>query len=193
MKKAYDFDIVFDSQKIFRLIMEALSNPGRIVCIDECKDRLYGDHKELLAIGVTFLDNEVSFNTCGNQELSQEIISMTLSKEELISQADYIFISENKPEAAVLVVTGAKCGTLKDPHQSATIITGVKNLEGHPNAVISGPGVNGHKEVFLTQFMKQMIETRDNMFYEYPTGIDFIFIDSQGSLTAIPRKIKVEV
>lgn len=31
MNKAYEFDFVYDTQAAFRLLLEALSNPGRIV------------------------------------------------------------------------------------------------------------------------------------------------------------------
>lgn len=31
MQKAYEFDFVYDTQAAFRLLLEALSNPGRIV------------------------------------------------------------------------------------------------------------------------------------------------------------------
>ena len=34
MQKAYEFDFVYDTQAAFRLLLEALSNPGRIVELD---------------------------------------------------------------------------------------------------------------------------------------------------------------
>ena len=41
LSKKYSFDSVFDSQKVFRLILEAISNPSRVVNINESADKLF--------------------------------------------------------------------------------------------------------------------------------------------------------
>ena len=65
MKKLHSFDEVFDGQKVFRKVLEAMSNPGRRVFIAEQSEKMYSDGKVFLAIGMTLLDNEVTFATCG--------------------------------------------------------------------------------------------------------------------------------
>ena len=122
LSKKHSFDTVFDSQKVFRLLLEAMSNPTRVVNIKEYADKLFGDHPVFLAAAMTLLDNEVSFNTCGNHSLSDEIASLTLAKREQIENADFVFVCE--PNAIKSVIENAKCGTLSDPHKSATVIIG---------------------------------------------------------------------
>ena len=78
--KKHNFDIVFDSQKVFRLILEAMSNPARVVNIKIFADKLFGENPEFLVIAMTLLDNEISFNIGENYLLSQEIASLTLAK-----------------------------------------------------------------------------------------------------------------
>jgi len=186
LSKKHDFDIVFDSQKVFRLILEAMSNPARVVNIKEYADKLYGDYPALLAVAMTFLDNEVSFNTCENRQLSDDIISLTLARREKISSADFIFVCQASDIKDA--IENAKCGTLADPHKSATIII-QDDSELAGQLKFSGPGIKNCVEVQATKIVKDTIALRDVQHYEYPQGIDLIFISSGGELFAIPRLV----
>ena len=159
LTKKHSFDMVYDSQKVYRLILEAMSYPGRIVNIKVYADKLYGNSPELLAVAMTLLDNEVGFYA--EQALSDEIAMLTLSKKTDMESADFIFVFnyENLSEA----IEKAKCGTLADPHKSATVIIYDVNLK------------------------KQAVALRDAQNYEYPQGIDMIFISKTGDLFAVPR------
>jgi alpha-D-ribose 1-methylphosphonate 5-triphosphate synthase subunit PhnH len=188
LTKKHNFDIVFDSQKIFRLILEAMSNPSKVVNIKECADKLYGDYPALLAVAMTLLDNEVGFNICENRQLSDEIVSLTLSRREKIDSADFIFVcdSQNIKNA----IENSKCGTLADPHKSATVI--IQN-NGKPTCrlKLSGPGIKDTIEIQVTQIVKEAVVLRDTQYYEYPQGIDLIFVSEAGELFAVPRLARV--
>ena len=120
MNTLHNFDEVFDTQRVFRKLLEAMSNPGRIVSVSEEKDRLFGDFPSFLAVAMTLIDNEVSFSTAGNKELKQDIMLVTLSPEADTRTADYIFVTDTDILSEIL--EKAKFGTLSDPHCSATII-----------------------------------------------------------------------
>ena len=190
LSKKHSFDAVFDGQKVFRLILEAMSNPARAVNIKEYADKLFGGHPVFLAVAMTLLDNEVSFNTCGNHSLSDEIASLTLAKRAPLESADFIFVHD--PNTVKNVIENAKRGTLADPHQSATVI--IQN-DGEPvcRSAFSGPGIDKRIEVQTTQRVKKAIALRDEQDYEYPQGIDLIFISNDGGLIAIPRTSRMEV
>jgi len=156
LTKKYNFDAVYDSQKVYRLILEAMSHPGRVVPM--------GGYT-LLSVAMTLLDNEVSFNLCGDDALADEIASLTLAGREPLETADFIFVC--KPEYIKDAIEKAKCGTLADPHKSATVI-------------IQGSGLE-----------KEAIALRDAQNYEYPQGIDLLFITDGGKMLAFPRLVKV--
>jgi len=190
LTKKHNFDTVFDSQKLFRLVLEAMANPTKIVNIKEYADKLFGYHPLFLAVAMTLLDNEVSFNTCENCSLTDELASLTLAKKENIETADFIFIYDlNYMECAI---KNAKYGTLSDPHKSATVV--VRN-DDEPicRLTLYGPGIAGRTTVNATQTVKDAIALRDAQNYEYPKGIDLIFVSSTGELIAIPRLTRVEV
>jgi len=186
--KKHNFDIVFDSQKVFRLILEAMSNPAKIVNIKEYADKLYGDYPALLAVAMTLLDNEVSFNTCENRQLSDDIISLTLSRREKLDSADFIFVCN--PSNIKNVIENAKCGTLADPHKSATIII-QNDDESVEQLKLCGPGIKDFVEVQVSKPVKDVIILRDAQYYEYPQGIDLIFVSNNGELFAIPRLTRI--
>lgn len=226
IKRRHSFDEVFDSQKVFRLILTAVSNPGRIVNIRPFGEKLYGDEPELLALAMTLLDNEVSFHVCGSalsdggrvsggglsgvSGLAEDIISLTLSKQADLENADYIFITD--PAMLENAIKNAKCGTLQDPHKSATLIVEVdgndagRNFSGKGGGRtcgqsaaagtcalrLSGPGIKGTAEFAVPELAKTALDIRDSQCYEYPQGIDMIFVSEDGSLFAVPRLTRKE-
>ncbi|HWQ78658.1 MAG TPA: phosphonate C-P lyase system protein PhnH [Anaerovoracaceae bacterium] len=212
MKRIHSFDEVFDAQKVFRLILTAVANPARIVNIKPFADKLYGDEPGMLAIAMTLLDNEVSFHVCGSGGLSEDIISLTLSKQENPEQADYIFITE--PGILEAAIKTAKCGSLQDPHKSATLIIKAEGNRGGNHLPgqgacgetgdrddedkfcvlrLTGPGIGETAELSASEPVRTALDIRDGQFYEYPQGIDMIFVSEDGSLFAVPRLIRKEV
>jgi alpha-D-ribose 1-methylphosphonate 5-triphosphate synthase subunit PhnH len=193
MKRKHDFDTVYDSQEMFRMLLEGISNPGRIVNISKYMAKFTGHDYEHLTIAMTLLDNEVSFNTCKNSELADKITSFTLSKNSDADTADYIFLTEKSMETAKCIIETAKYGTLKDPHKSATVIFSVESFFGITNVFLKGPGINGLSGVHMDDYAQGIMNIRDNMYYEYPTGIDLLFVTGEGQMLFIPRSVMREV
>jgi alpha-D-ribose 1-methylphosphonate 5-triphosphate synthase subunit PhnH len=72
LSKKHRFDEVFDSQRIYRLVLTAMSNPGRTVRIGPFA--ISSSAPSLPAgPGFTLLDNEVSFAVCGSDVLAGDI------------------------------------------------------------------------------------------------------------------------
>lgn len=68
MKTLHQFDEVFDTQAVFRKVLEAMSNPTRTVSVAEQMEKLFGNHRAFLALGMTLLDNEATFSACGDAD-----------------------------------------------------------------------------------------------------------------------------
>lgn len=186
MKKIHDFDEVFDGQKVFRIVLEGMSNPGRILSIKEQAQKMYGENPAFLALAMTLLDNEVSFFTCGNQKMSEDISLLTLAKETAVEDADYIFVE--KEEDLKNVLEKAKIGTLADPQQSATILVKTGTDFGS-NLAIYGAGVDQTMQLTVPEVVKTALRLRDEQVYEYPQGVDFIFVTEDERILCIPRLV----
>lgn len=190
MKKLHDFDEVFDSQRAFRLILEAMANPTRKVSLREYAQKFHGRLTPLLAIGMTLLDNEVSFYTHVDEEFSQQLVSLTLSERASLEAADFLFVPSAADAEAVIPF--AKYGTLRDPHLSAAVIV-LDNGAGEHPLRLYGPGIAGTVEFAASDAAYAAIMARDRQCYEYPQGIDLIFVSGEGELYAIPRLTLREV
>ncbi len=187
MKTLHNFNEVFDSQAVFRKILEGMSNPGRVVSVAEQKDKMFGDNGAMLALAMTLLDNEVSFYVCGSSSLSEELELITLAGKADVCDADFIFVAEEKMlEAAI---SSAKCGTLSDPHKSATLLIHDTGEKTH-SITLYGPGINGFAEYRCSETVCHAIALRDARQYEYPMGIDMIFVTDDGNVTCIPRLVR---
>jgi len=171
-------------------MLEALSNPGTPQELGRYADKLYGDRPACLAVATTLLDNEVSFHVSASSELAEEIHALTLAEEACAASADFVFVCD--PDQLEQAIETAKCGTLSDPHKSATLI--IEN-EGAPvcRLLLSGPGIDDQKELWATERFRDAIALRDAQRYEYPQGIDLFFLSRPGELVAVPRLTRMEV
>ena len=187
MKTLQQFDEVFDTQAVFRLLLEAMSNPTRTVSIAPQKEKMFGTYGAFLALGMTLLDNEVTFCTCQDASLQEDLLLVTLSQPTAIQEADYIFILNSHTLSAAFVQ--AKCGTLVDPHRSATLLIRDSGEKEH-TVSLYGPGIDGTTAFCCTETVRQALELREQQEYEYPMGVDMIFVTDDGEITCIPRLVR---
>lgn len=71
-------------------------------------------------------------------------------------------------------VQAAKCGTLRDPHKSATVILCTADLQAGKLQRISGPGIKAVQEIIMCPELQAALDKRDEQEYEYPLGLDFL-------------------
>ena len=128
----------------------------------------------------------MSFFTCGNQKISEDISLLTLAKETAVEDADYIFVE--KEEDLKNVLEKAKIGTLADPQQSATILVKTGTDFGS-NLAIYGAGVDQTMQLTVPEVVKTALRLRDEQVYEYPQGVDFIFVTEDERILCIPRLV----
>ena len=186
MKQLHEFDEVFDAQKTFRIILEAMANPFRLLSVAKAGEKMFGAYPHMLAVAMTLLDNETTYYVCDEGELSEQIKLLTHARPVEACEADYIFVT--KPEQLMQVIEAAKMGTLEDPHKSATLVI-ENDGDRSKQAEFYGPGIQDMAQVMLTEAMEQAVSLRDAQEYEYPQGIDFIFLSREGTLCCIPRLV----
>ncbi|MBQ8515457.1 MAG: phosphonate C-P lyase system protein PhnH [Ruminococcus sp.] len=189
MKQLHSFDEVFDSQAVYRRLLEAMSNPCRVLSIREQADKMYGDKAAFLAIAMTLLDNEMSFYTGSDSKLAADISLLTLAQNVSVNAADFIFISDSSELEEAFAQ--AKCGTLADPQLSATLII-KDNGQADRSFRLYGAGIDGTAEVSLSETAAKAIALRDAQNYEYPQGVDMIFVSDEGTIFCIPRLVLKE-
>jgi len=164
----------------FRSLQNTLAMPGTI----EKVEPLFNSY--LLALANTLLYSQVSFYYEGKEEF-ELIEAITNTKKELPENADYIFCDQLNE----YLFNKGKSGSSKEPEFSSTFIFKCKDFSGL-KVVLSGPGINGTKEIELP-IDKSFVEFFNEKNSYYPLGNEVFFLNENGELTAISRTTKMEV
>ena len=186
MKTKHRFDQTRGTQEVFRLLLDALANPGRPVDLSVHAAQ-FAAHGQWLAPALTLLDNETGFYWDGNSEVGEEIRFLSGGLPVPLEQADFIFISANKGEAEQ-VMPLVKSGTHIDPHNSALLFIAAGG-KAEKNLTLKGPGVPPEgRSLRVSAAEAAWIVARDAQGFEFPCGVELVFLREDCSLTAITRK-----
>lgn len=189
MNKKHTFDYTSDSQRVFRVLLELLANPGSILSISEMAP-LFAGNGLWLATAATLLDNEVTHYWNGDPGDGAEICYLTGSPGADIRDADFILLPEPADPFEALPLV--KPGTYESPHTSATLIIGSDGKTA-AECALEGPGVPpGGRRLALGQYERDWVQARDARNCEYPLGVDLIFLRAGGDMAALTRKVGVK-
>ena len=206
MMREGTFDVTFDSQMIFRSLLDAMARPGSIVVLPDINITSPAMNRYPLLLLMTLLDHEVSFCVSGHrdanvnanrQAVAEYLVSNTGSNESAIGDADFILVCEGSLHGLIRRV---KLGTLEYPDESATVVydvcsIGDRGYDGHDEYILhelSGPGNAGKCMIAISGMEKAEIEDVLAM-RDYPLGIDAILSDRNGNIACIPRSTNVRV
>lgn len=187
-ERACQFDFVQDTQKVFREMLAAMANPGSVRNIKEQAEKWNQKEGALAALGCVVLDQEKSMFVEKNPRFADLLHDLTLSEEERLEEADYVFLSSELNYASMEeIIKNVKKGTYADPQESTTIFVFCESLKGTEEMCISGPGIQGEKQIQTTCYIKNVLSIRQNLNIEYPLGVDFFFVTENGELMSMPR------
>ncbi|MBD7939258.1 phosphonate C-P lyase system protein PhnH [Cytobacillus sp. Sa5YUA1] len=184
-------DYVHDTQAVFRKVMDCMAQPGKTNSLAKqmCQIDFPIDcyHSTFLTM-MTLLDSEATFHIKGNHtSLVQRIAQLTLAKHVEESEADFIIITADLPQASLIdAIQSAKKGSLIDPQLSATIIIETSELSSGQEWLLSGPGIKKEKRVKLA-YSQRINQAREEKNKEFPLGIDLVITDQVGKVICLPR------
>ncbi|MDR1950148.1 MAG: phosphonate C-P lyase system protein PhnH [Spirochaetaceae bacterium] len=212
MKTKHSFDTVHGSQEVFRILLEALSNPGRIMDLGSREDQ-FAARGRWLALALTLLDNETGFFWDGDAETGEEIRFLTGAAALPPAEADFVFLpapAEGPPGPAGVeaarFLSQVKQGTHIDPHNSAILFIAAneryaaenngdeKNNGEKPGEALylTGPGIPPQgRRIDLSPAEAAWRRARDERGFEYPCGVELVFLREDRSLLALTRKTMI--
>lgn len=179
------FDLVFDSQRVFRCLLQATANPGKLFALPPTGTG------EMEAIARTLLDHEVSFCVVGDgaRETEERLSLATGGRVAPPEEAAFAFVSGTGGMAARL-----GRGTLEKPELGATAVYAVGSLsEGDLSLRLSGPGVPGKRVLEVGGLDREEAEAIRESRSSYPLGVDVYLVDGAGRVVGLPRSTRVEV
>lgn len=194
-------DTIRSDQQTFRTALNALANPGRIerlATTARADAPTLNGNRYIGPFLMALLDHEVSFSVEPGPDAGQfaaYILKRTRSAIVSADRADFVVADSSRLDAQLPLEL--RTGSFDYPDDSATLIVLVPSLDQEADAdltiSIEGPGIPGRRVVKLTAVTGELFAARDRAVSHYPIGIDLIFIDQEGRISALPRTTQVTI
>jgi len=173
-------------QQVFRGLLTAMSRPGQVVDISE---HLAG-HPTFLVVLATLVDGMVSLSD-PHKVIKPEFWPLLQAKRAGIGKAGFVTLYGRQAPPRDF---HPQLGELTSPEGGATLIIIVDTIgaESGMMLLLSGPGVDGARELGVRGLHRSWIDRRAEWTKDFPLGVDLILVDA-GSVAAIPRTTKVRI
>lgn len=185
-------DPVFDAQRVFRAVLDALAHPGRIVAVGDGLQPPPPLGAAAAAILLTLADADTNVwldDAAGTPELAAHLgFHCGCPRVSQPGEARFAVIAD---PAAMPPLSAFDQGTASYPDRSATLIIEVAALEGGRPWTLAGPGIKD-RAVFAPQGLPQSFPgwLTDNR-ARFPMGVDLLFTCAD-RLAALARTTRLE-
>jgi|SRR5579871_4491209 len=174
-----------NQQKVFRLLLDAMSYPGRVFDIGNAIDESPAE----LGIAACLIDDRVTFADPDGRLDPRErgMLRSTCVAPEL---ADYILHDASCPP---LPEYAPRLGDIYRPDDSATLVlSGTAVGDGPLALILEGPGIEQQVELRLDGFDSRWFIARERWVSNFPQGVD-IFLCDRRRVAALPRTCRLSV
>jgi alpha-D-ribose 1-methylphosphonate 5-triphosphate synthase subunit PhnH len=182
-----------DAARAFRVILDAVANPGLIYPFTPTLSAPAGLGSEAAAVALTLCDFQTPIwleNSLRTSAISQYLRFHTGAP-----------IASSRPEAMFALMDAAcvipdlakfPSGTPEYPDRSVTLIVKTEQLTNSMGIVLKGPGIQTTRSFnalpVSESFWNDMIASRAN----FPLGIDVIFVAPR-KIAAVPRSTQISI
>ncbi|QND53497.1 phosphonate C-P lyase system protein PhnH [Phyllobacterium sp. 628] len=185
-------DSVLNAQSIFRALMDAMANPGRIVEIDPLCTPPAPLSALAGSIAATLFDHDATVwcdRAIANSPAAIGWLKFHTGLELTTepSEADFVLISDI---AAMPSLESFCKGTAEYPDRSTTLILQTDGFNGAETLTLEGPGIKDAKSFSPSQLPKMFIDQWTANRAAFPRGVDLIFA-GKNALAALPRTTRI--
>ncbi len=184
-------------QRAYRVILEAMSRPGRICKMPDPTLR-QGRFDFLLIVLETLLDHESThcmIEADGLMLLKRRLHEATKSPQTVPEKADFIIAPHGSTRGRLI---RAKRGLPEYPDMSATVIYGIDSLSCEKSTPLRcslrGPGIVDSLALPAMEGLDfRELTQLCTINLEFPLGVDALFVDPKGHLIALPRSTQIHI
>lgn len=210
MQRETAYDMVFDAQEHYRLLLDAMARPGSIRVLPRMPLAAPPPLNPAAAlVGFALLNADVTFYVDGPDAPAARLylIVNTASGPVSIDKADFVFAAGTASADLPEVI---KKGSLTYPEEGATLVAGVEALATEAAGLgdtpdmlrsaeetdrlmltLQGPGIRGEQKLFVRGLNVALLDALQQCNKEFPLGIDLMLTDPDGRLACIPRSSRV--
>lgn len=186
-------DAVFDAQRAFRGLLDAMARPGTVAPLNVELDAPPPLSVAATAVALTLLDHETPL-WLDNHAAGSDVLSFLafhcgcpIAKE----PADAAFAIIAEP-AVMPALDRFAVGSDTYPDSSTTVVIDVPSLDEGPVIGLSGPGIDGRATVAPVGLPAGFWDWTTMNRALFPLGVDVI-LTCRDTVTCLPRTTKTEV
>jgi alpha-D-ribose 1-methylphosphonate 5-triphosphate synthase subunit PhnH len=180
---------VFDAQRVFRAVLSALGEPGRVLAVDPCCAPPEGMDPAAAAVVLALCDGDTPLWLAPRMAAAAGFFRFHAGAAIVPRPADALFLVADAAERPPLAALSP--GTPEYPDRSATLVLVVGSLDEGRGWLLSGPGITGSRR-FLPQPVDDRLlgECKENQ-ARFPLGVDILFT-ARNRVAGLPRSTRVE-
>lgn len=185
-------DPVFDSQRIFRAVLEAMARPGRILDVAGIFEAPPPLDPAATAVCLALLDFDTPLwlDSLAATEGAVDYLRFHCGAPLVAAPAEARFALIADPHG-LCGLEAFDNGTDEYPDRSATLILQVQSLTGGRGRRLHGPGIAGEIRLDVDGVPPRLWADWKANHARFPRGVDLIF--SAGTVVAaLPRSVRVE-
>jgi alpha-D-ribose 1-methylphosphonate 5-triphosphate synthase subunit PhnH len=181
-------DPALDAQASFRLLLEAMAHPGRLVQLLACPaEPPPGLGPAAAALLLTLTDSDTAvWLDAGPAAVDWALFHAGCRIVPDPGQATFLFAATHPPQQSALSL-----GTPEEPHLAATLVMEVASFDLGDGWVLSGPGIETMERLHVQGGPADFIAQRAANLASFPCGVDTI-LTCGSTLVALPRTTRVE-
>ena len=183
-------DPVHEAQQAFRAILDAMARPGTVHALPKTESLESSIPAELASVLLTLTDHDtpIWLADCYRSEAALSFVGFHTGAPIVsdVSKAQFAFA----PSAELPRLDQFNLGTQEYPDRSTTVVVPVPSLEGGPELVLRGPGIEDHWHIsplgLPNDFVSQWAANREL----FPRGIDLLLV-ADGKVMGLPRTVRI--
>jgi alpha-D-ribose 1-methylphosphonate 5-triphosphate synthase subunit PhnH len=180
------------AQRIFRLALEAMSHPGRIVTVPAAV--LAGERGGLplaaAALCLTLCDSDTAIWLDSRFADAAGFLRFHCGAPIVTDPSACTFAVAGDPDALPAIDSFA-LGSVEYPDRSTTLIMEVGAIAADTGLALRGPGIDGHADIRIEGVRPEFWAARASLAPRFPLGLD-LFMTCGERLIALPRTTVVE-
>lgn len=196
MLKEIQYDVIHDSQKQYRIILDSFAQPGIVNYFEkEDLNPPKPANKAMANIAMALLNSDTSVFVDSYFKSFSDYLQLNTSVPNTnVNEAEFIFLHGN---SSTDYISNCNKGELLYPEKGATIIILVDSLNSDTkdciNLILKGPGIKTERHLHISGISPQIIDAIKEANASFPLGNEIIITDKNNGFVAIPRSSKIEI
>ncbi|HWK68409.1 MAG TPA: phosphonate C-P lyase system protein PhnH [Rhizobiaceae bacterium] len=184
---------VFDAQKVFRAVMDAMARPGTVRPIPVLAMPPMPLRANAAAVALALCDHDTPLWLDASLQCSRAVKSWVgfHTGAPLARTPDEAHFAVVAAPGELISLDNFAQGTQEYPDRSATLVLQVESLSAGARLLLDGPGIEKTASLSPSQLPRHFVEQWKQNNQRFPRGVDVILAAPEG-VACLPRTTRIQ-